>query len=394
VKKKYFQVFFILFILEIFPWANIVQAQEGGPCKADGGIVHFTSLDERINNFEDLKADALFGFGILKSEKTDPVNPVVVTQDEKHRGVDISIEIDSYPGTITYETYSEECISYDSVQKGMKTCPPFYHEGQYHYLTGKCTPHTETVYRHITGESLQVWLKPTTRTEEWLGWKTGKGGNPLRFLYPEKWSLGTWTPEGFTTEGDQGLWSNAQIAKFIAEHPGFNFLKADPRQNELPSQFLVLAKDPAEGDTGSGRVIPLFGDFDVWNGLGSITGPDLCLIEGKGPGGPGELGHCSKTINNVDDWMSGNPDIFAADITQLIVNLSHIPLDLPGEWYIGVKVSATRATYAGGKFETVPDVEKLYRSPSRGYTQEEHSFLSYIWMSTPCNGVEIDACTK
>jgi hypothetical protein len=172
------------------------------------------------------------------------------------------------------------------------------------------------------------------------------------------------------------------------------FLKADPREMDLPTQFFVLAKDPYPTGGGSGRVIPLFGEYDTWGGFGTITGPDHCLIEGKGPGGPGEQGHCAKTVNGHDDSMAGAPNIFSGDITSLIVNLSHIPLDLPGEWYVGVAVSVTHATYNGGKPEVISNPNNTFRYPGMGFKLADHSFLSYIWISTPCNGAEVGACDK
>jgi hypothetical protein len=380
-----------------------VQALSDDFCPKGDGIVTYTPIVKTPLTIEQLKEDSNWGFGIYDASKTSPVNPIIVTQDENHTGVNITVEIVSYPGTITYNVHSKPCIGYDLPQKGMEACPPYHRDGLFYYFTDTCTPHTETnIYRHIDGASLMVWLKPTPKTEQWLGWTTkGLGDDrfPLRYMFPEKWSLGAWTPEGYDTVGDPGLWTEDEIKKFLAEHPGFNFLKADPREFELPSQYLPLAKNPAPNSDGanaggSGRVVPLFGSFPELDFHGDVGGPAVCVIEGKGPGGPGDQGHCAVTVNGLEDLISGGANIFADDITKLTVSFSHIPMDLPGEWQIGVKVSITHAKYAGNMDETILDPKYLHRDPGNGYTisDPEHDFLTYMWIATMCNPAEEHGC--
>jgi len=302
--------------------------------------------------------------------------------------VNVILEIRSYPGTITYDVYQETCVGFNNPQKGITSCSPFYSAGKYYYLQGRCVPYTETVYRYIDGESIKVWLQPTVDTLQWLGWdEPAPGKYPLRYLYPEKWALGTWTPQGFTTEGDVGLWTEEEIKKFLAEHPGYNFLKADPRHYEIPSEYLRLAEDPMGS---GGRVIPLFGGgFTTWGGMGPLENGDPCMISGRGPDGQA---YCAKTINNQTDPMFGSLDLSTGNITYLSISFSHIPMDIPGEWSIIAKIVVNKAIYESVREEVVDDEKYLFRMPEYGYEPKNNTFITYMWISTPCNPAEKNGC--
>jgi hypothetical protein len=362
-----------------FPANHAVRAQTVGVCKPDdGNVIYETDTD--------------YGFDITVAEKTYPNFPIIVTQDKTHLGVNVVVEIQSFPGMISYETYDEKCIAFEEPQKGMELCSPYYSAGKYYYTKGECTPHSEKVFRYIDGTSVKVWLEPTERTSWWLGWTTEGIPDslfPLRYMYPEKWALGTWTPEGFMTEGDLGLWTEEEIRKFLEEHPGYNFLKADPRHREIPTLYLPLAQDPLEDGS---RVIPLFGDdFTEWNGQGALFTGDRCMITGRGPDGNA---YCAKTVNDIDDPMFGSVGLEAKNITFLRVSFSHIPMDIPGEWHIAVRVAVRKAVYGGGKLETVENEDFLFRLPGIGYYQDTpgHTFTTYMWISTPCNPNEYKGC--
>jgi hypothetical protein len=235
-------------------------------------------------------------------------------------------------------------------------------------------------------------MEPTEKTKWWLGWSTeglADDAYPLRFMFPERWALGTWTPEGFTTEGDLGLWTEEEIEKFLGEHPGYNFLKADPRQREIPTEYLPLADDPLNP---GGRIIPLFGEgFTIWDPFGPLTRKDGCLIAGAGPDG---RGHCAVTVNGYSDPLFGSADLDADNITFLSVSFSNIPMDLPGVWHIAVEISVRPAMYGGGRTETVDNPDHFSRLPNMGFKHEDptHTFITYMWISTPCNPAEVDGC--
>jgi hypothetical protein len=384
------------------PGMEVVWAQEGNPCESGAGIVHYQSqIDEEIQS----------GFRI-KAVKTDPAYPIVIGQDkEKRRGVDIRIEIQSIAGIVDpYETldgYRRVCRGYSGEQEDMKSCTPDHADGNYyHYWTTEpiCTLHRdEKTYRHINGESLQVWLMPSDDTINWLGWEIDNiGRHPLRFMYPEKWALGTWVPGGFTTEGDEGLFADYQIRKFTEEHPGFNFLKADPRKDILPESVLTRINDPALKTPG-GAALALYGRFTGFQDYGDISGPGACLIYD----GREKTGWCWPSTSPSSGGLMDLPafekwkaqyveaDLSGKEITYLGLTLKKVPLDLPGKWYIGVSVSVSPAKFNGGnRTETVPDPTKLTRSPGNGYTPSEHAFQSYMLISTFCNPLEKEGCTK
>jgi hypothetical protein len=184
------------------------------------------------------------------------------------------------------------------------------------------------VYRTINGESLKVWLVPTEDTLLWLGWNTQKtkGKYPLRYMFPEKWALGTWTPGGFTTVGSYFMFTEEQIESFIAANPGFEFLKGDPRMEDIPTYALQRAQDP---NLPTQRVLALFGEYINWYTQGTTTIGGLCLVDR-----PGTKGRCQTATNLTvgDPSMAAfNADLSAEGITYLRVELLNVPMDLPGD---------------------------------------------------------------
>jgi hypothetical protein len=241
---------------------------------------------------------------------------------------------------------------------------------------------------------VKVWLVPTQYTLDWLGWDSEglKDKHPLRYMFPEKWALGTWTPGGFTTVGDDFMFTEEQIDAFIAANPGFEFLKGDPRMEAIPTYALQRAQDPNQPTQ---RVLALFGEFTNWYTGAVMTMEGPCLVDR-----PGTKGRCQTTTNlsagNLETELF-NADLTAEGITYLRVELLNVPMDLPGDWYIGVSVWVRRATYDNGRrTETEPDDKKLTRFPGNGYELDstDHKFTTYILISTLCNSTEVDGCTK
>jgi hypothetical protein len=387
------------------PAQGVVRAQEGGECPYDGKVTY--------------SGGGSYGFEITQAQKTAPEYPVIVTQDDHpvdaDTGVDIGVEIVSYPGTVTYKTHAVECAGYERYQYGKESCEPYYSGGLYYHQYDVCIPHTETVYRYINKEQLQIWLVPSDKTKKWLGWTSTKEDEyPLRYLFPDKWQQGFWTPDGYTTLGSYGLYTEQGIEEFFAEHPEYDFLKADPRSIELPTKYLELAD--MEGE----KAIPLFGgEFKSWgagnNEIAAYGEGNRCIIRGVGPNG---IGDCI-IYTNYDDSpqfgqsvpMFGSLDIPEGDIWKLYLGFSRVPMDLPGEWYVAVSVSVFHAVYGVGvldsdestpgndrlgKIETVGDDVKFYRKPGDGYYYidvPEHTFLVWMWLSTPCDPKD-EGCTN
>jgi hypothetical protein len=385
MKIKITAILLINFIL-LWKDAKPYLAQGDNPCALDPGKVTYQDIE-------------IYGFDITRAEMTFPEYPIVIGQDmEEQTGVDITVEIQSSPGEIDYQTfdgYTEECVGPTVWEDGPESCPPYYANGK-HYFNRQipiCTAHEEKeVYRTINGESLKVWLVPTDETLKWLGWNTEgtEGKYPLRYMFPEMWALGTWTPGGFTTVGSYFMFTEEQIEAFIAANPGFEFLKGDPRMEDIPTYALQRVRDP---NLPTQRVLALFGEYINWytQGTTKIGGP--CLVDR-----PGTKGRCQTATNlTVGDPSKAafNADLSAEGITYLRVELLNVPMNLPGDWYIGVSITVRPAKYGKGqRTETVEDQSKLHRDPTSGYSLDDHSFTTYILISTLCNSAEIDGCTR
>jgi hypothetical protein len=402
MKKNGFIIPFLMVLFLVDRWGSVVQAQEINPCKPDDGNVTYYRSDE----FGKMKkSDDAYGFKI-KAEKYSPNFPIVIGQDMKEKtGVSLSVEVISDTGKITYESfdgYRDECIGHNTWQKGMEGCEPYYMSGMYYQWTTVpiCTLHKdEIVHRTIDARTLKVWLVPTEKTVKWLGWDTEEsqtGPYPLRYMFPEQWAVGVWTPEGYTTVGGD-LYTEQQIEQFFAEHPELNFLKADPRYEDLPTYALRRVTSPVQDPEHKSRVLALFGEF---HGLpqydvGPISQQGQCLVNDR----PQMRGECHVSTNLSADSFYGDfreADLTAKGITYLSLALTNVPMDLPGEWYIGVSVYVFPATYdLGRRTESIePDSKYLNQNPINGYELDDSIFTVYVLISTPCDGSDAKACNE
>lgn len=69
-------------------------------------------------------------------------------------------------------------------------------------------------------------------------------------------------------------------------------------------------------------------------------------------------------------------------------------MDLPGLWHIAVEISVRPAMSGGGRTEMVDNPDHFSRLPNMGFKHEDttHTFITYMWISTPCNPAEVDGC--
>jgi hypothetical protein len=255
----------------------------------------------------------------------------------------------------------------------------------------ECVPDTIKVYRDIDISSIKVWLDPDPETLLWLGSVANAKERkwPLRYMYPDKWALGYWEPnDTVRTEQDPRLDTDWRIKRFIDKYPDYEFIKADPRGSDLPSSDMEIIADPM----GSGHsVIALFGDFGLSNPKNQtkVSNP-LCRI-GMGKGA------CVTTPQYWDPQQR-----FIYDFT---INLNNVPLDLPGNWYVGVEFMGrpAEATINGMPwFEKIPPEEKMNLKvfPGHGYimkvdeSDDTHKFTSYAIISTICNDLEPYGCER
>jgi hypothetical protein len=207
---------------------------------------------------------------VFVSLTTEPGYPIVIGQDPEKRGVDIAVAIQSRNMKMLYTHEVRiigECLPYYSPRTGedYEVCGQGYFAGIFYYrhLDRICRTDTVDVKRRIDVESLQVWLEPDEKTTKWLGRNITVAGemNLLRSLYPEDWSFGTWVPgtAGFQfNEGEGYQFTVPAIERYGAEHPGFNFLKANPAYDVYHSYTLPLVNDK---NTSGKDVLGLYGSF-------------------------------------------------------------------------------------------------------------------------------------
>jgi hypothetical protein len=363
------------------------------------------------------------GAKVTEADKTDPPYAVVLGQDPDQEGVKISVKVEQISGTIQYDQWepSEVCTHYASSQPGRKTCdaqrsPDFetYGYGGYYYnnTVQVCNRNYSsdqgiTVQRKI--KDIKIWLEPSKPTSEWLGWDpvTPDGRNALRFLYPEKWMVGNWTDDGFTTQGTPGNigFGSEYYKQWLEKMKGYNFLAGDALGDfAIWSVTMYAVLSPRDKTTTS---LGLYGTFETDPDLPeNITGPTITIpcSTWKNPNHASELGWAvgpEKEKCNIQP----TPETPDEKNNEYSIILEHVPMDLPGEWYIGVMVEMEPAQFTskvGNKTITEPNdwgnpAAKWYKPTPLDQPDEigyhmDHSFYSYILLSSPCNIQEKDGC--
>jgi hypothetical protein len=242
----------------------------------------------------------------------------------------------------------------------------------------------------IKPESIRIWLDPDDDTEKWLGWKQTDEGDPLRYVFPDKWGLGAWTPEGLRKQGLY-IYSPSENSEW------WTFLYPDPRMLELPTTHLGRFGQPTiAGESLNRRVLGLFGPLNYYMEMyGGSTDPYMCLVD---------AGFISGSKGSCEAMPIGSlPD----QVRMIMINFSHIPLDLPGHWQIGITTTQYPAMYANRtRVETkINGVDEYstelkfgpdnagYSYPNR-YLIETYHFESYIVISTPCLAADPKSCVN
>jgi hypothetical protein len=339
------------------------------------------------------------------AEKISPANVIVIGQDqEKQIGVNLSVTIIAEKGTVIKSREVDGEPHPDNPIRSRAPDPAGYRcytkpGGVKECYEKKCKEFSETVYRYINPDSISIWLDPSEETEQFLGWKQGEVGQyPLRYLFPEKWALGAWTPTGL--EGETiGDWSPSgeEVWAFGQENSWFTFLFPDPNEKDLPGQHLLQMSQP-QRITGSvsRRVLALYGPFDyIQSPYTQVNGTYArdCLIDASSlPGDantPPSAGSCDKPDNYT---YSDKENI-------IIINFDRIPLDLPGDWQIGIKAEQYPAKYDFGKTEVITDPNELKFGPSdygwgpiNMYDISTITFPCYVVISTPCTNSDPKSC--
>jgi hypothetical protein len=385
-----------LFVLTMFLFgadAGRVRAQEGN-CIA-GNVSELLMMDS-----SPLKPSSGTTFSW---EKIEPENVVVVGQDPVERtGVTISVTLTSVTGRINHDELETvtDCVGPFSMNDLSKTTCGHSSPGYYYYLLSRqeCVHETyDKAYRTV--KAVRVWLQPTGPTSEWLGWKPVTSDNraALRYLYPEKWMVGTWTRDGFITQGTTDLrWSSADYQAWLDGMKDYNFLAGDSISDvNLWSRSLDVINSPLQGGPLS---LGLKGEFDIAHG--AYAAPDRGL-------GMTTI-DCFPTGTEYANPAAGctvDPPL-GSDSQSYEIRLKNIPLDLPGQWYVGVMVEMKAAHFQypeGAKTgKTITEKtnwatadEMQWFEPTvgeTGYDIKGDSFYSYIILTTPCNIEEKNGC--
>jgi len=147
-------------------------------------------------------------------------NVVVFGQDPEEEGVGVTVTLTPVTGDIVHNEWVKKCTYYgkyqDKTRKGQECGINIY---GYYYEETECEAvRTPGASRKVN--DVRVWLEPSEDTNSWLGWKQGEPGGKatLRYMFPEKWMVGTWTEDGFTTTGTPDLsWYSSYLTKIINE---------------------------------------------------------------------------------------------------------------------------------------------------------------------------------
>jgi hypothetical protein len=330
-------------------------------------------------------------------------NVVVIGQDEEEEGIGITVPLSAVQGDIVHTSWVTRCNCYaEEKESKVEDCAPGGDPVQggppYCYKEATCESiRTPGAMRHIT--DVRIWLEPSQDTADWLGWTDSQTDRTnLRWIYPEKWMVGTWTGDGSTTAGTASLhFSESYYKEWLAQQQGYNFLQADVWSvDRLWSVTMVEVANPVEGGPQS---LGVFGNF-------TLTGQTYPMPNDFTSGSQWRVDYWVMNLYTEKHRATSDPiarEYWDPDTTSVLIKMEHLPLDLPGHWFIGIEVEMTPATVYYYP-ETNPLVG-LKRQEQWGYGDSHwfsmadidyaidiHSFYSYILLSTPCNPLEENNC--
>jgi hypothetical protein len=431
-------------------------------------------LDQECNVTGSLRTaggDALIptsGVNVVVSKS--PANVVVVGQDEEEEGVSIEVAVTSLYGAIAHKdaVIKTTCQGYPYRNFAMAECTDedkrIYGTsgtGKYYYLeTSKyCSPEhlsnspaypTPDPYVYRPVKDIKVWLEPSKETSDWLGWSSESANRAsVRYIYPERWSVGNWLPDDqYTTRRAlDSRWDIPYYMEWLKSMGEFNFLAGDVRlSTPLWSVTMEEVISPFNNTT---KGLGIFGTLPSANsvtlGSGGPEGAAITLdcrffqigyyesmaIEDE-PGWSDYTEYFGYQFLQKANSISCTPSMYSlgntvapcegegcpADGALYTYTFNNIPLDLPGQWYVGVRVKVGLATFenydAAGQPRTItekapdgwnPDADeggeytRWFPTSSANYKSEigydkENSgyFYSYILLTTPCNPNEKDGC--
>ncbi len=317
----------------------------------------------------------------------------------------LTVTVESVPGKIQHDEWFErtvqKCMPHSPNTPrpaGAKTCPPYNSINPpyvYYYDEVKekyCQRIESPAMRKI--KSVRVWLEPSTETSAWLGWgdMVTDGRASLRYMFPDKWMAGTWTPDGFVTTGTpDNTWNQVYYENWMKQLNDANFLAGDTATiQNLWSVTLPEVGHPEFGTT----VLGLLGTFDPGDISGLTSAPiGVYTID------YGEIN--SNTKKHRAAHYPASLDSMSLNTTKIVLQFANIPLDLPGVWRIGVQIKMELAKPDYWDRTEVPvllsdwaaDKTRWFiTSGETGYNRNDYYFFAYVLVSTPCNPLEEKGC--
>lgn len=287
-------------------------------------------------------------------------------QDPNETGVDITVKITTTELEATYWYEREVCEPYDTSQRGMSRCTPDGGPtpGVYYYWTSRCMPQTETTFRTIETSSISIWLEPTRQTLDLLGpgpYLPDTDKPVLRYLYPDQWAVIIVNPGEMTIVEKSWFKDPDDVIAFLKKNKDYALLESDAKEYELTSR------------------------------LAKMTSP----LTHRGALGLMNLGNCWANISKIthDVCSSEEGKDFKYGVTEYKIMMERIPLDVPGEWYIGVSFYLWPAKFDEGRgTEHLGTGEYRQFVYSSDLMEQRYSFESYILRSAPCNPEEPGGC--
>ncbi|MBN1439699.1 MAG: hypothetical protein JW929_09840 [Anaerolineales bacterium] len=319
----------------------------------------------------------LEGYWDYSATKDGPAFVLDYYQDPGLTGVDITVTIQTAQLTATYWKWEDVCQPYEEYHEGEEACT---YDGEpmpgfdYAYITRTCVQQPpEKTYRSIIPSSLYIWLDLSLQTRDLLGPGPYFGGSKtpvLRYLYPDQWAVIVARPGDMIIVEGPGFSNPEDVTDFLKKNKDYLVLESDTKSylvgTRMPLSYWSMMKYPAIALVNNGNCVAGQNRTGMDAGMTALAGGEgICVFEKKA------------FFNNA--------------LNEYKITMRGIPLDLPGEWYIGVSFWMESATFDRGNGRE-PDVPEEILAVSSEDQERRYSFESYIIRSAPCNPQEPGSC--
>jgi hypothetical protein len=316
-------------------------------------------------------------YWIYSAIKVKPNFVLDYYQDPDRNGVDITVVIESAELVVTYSKWEDVCLLYETHQEGMTPCK---YDGKpipgmrFSYWTRTCVPQPpETAYRSIDPGSVSVWLDATVQTRSLLGPGPYFGDTKkpvLRYLYPDQWALKK------VSSGEMK----------IVERPGFNTAEDVIDFLKKNKDYVILESDAKSYLLGT-RMQKTYAGAMNWPAI-ALMDSGSC-VAGKNTTG---LDAGITALAGGERICTFESDTFKGAVYKYVITMKGIPLDLPGEWYIGASFFMEYASFDNGHGHEPGKSTGIIFERSDEEMESRYSFESYILRSAPCNPDEPGGC--